>query len=261
MKNTITMIGVIIVLMLSMVTAQQMPYRPTVLPELVYGMVELSNGQQANEATYTITTLNSTGATLSTLTGTVGTMKLGYIFESQNKVSAEGDKLVIEVNDTANNQTGRLEHVVTDGEYYKSYVNFGTMKLTPVSKPCEIYGNCTCEDYGNCSISTPELYLHSVRFVSDEYLVIGEDLITRALLDNVGNADLEDVKVNVLIADLGVRRSVGPFTIDDDDNTDRKVYIQIPDWSQPGEYDVRITISNDDMHRVVYRKFVVEPTE
>ncbi len=235
---------VMIALMLTVATAQQMT-RPTELPTLVYGTVELADGTTADGVTYTITSEDATGNTLSTITGTVGTMKSGMIFESQNLAINEGDKLIIEAGTV--NETGRMEHLLTSLESFKSYYDFGIMRLSsnvtvtpvPVVKPADIYVN-------------------SVRFISDEYLEVGEELITRAILDNIGEKDLEGISVDILVPDLGLHKTVGPFDIDADGRTTERLYVEIPKDAKPGEYGARIEISNEKLHRVVWRTFVVK---
>ena len=84
---------------------------------------------------------------------------------------------------------------------------------------------------------------------------IEEELITGTIIENSGERDLEDVRVNVLIADLGVWRKVGPFDIEPNDQAVSDVLIELPNDAPAGRYDARITISNNDMRRVVYRQF------
>lgn len=250
MNKKISIIGMVLLLLATLVVAQTAEVRPAGVPVLVYGQVIIDDAAGSRLATsgdgvtYTITTYNVNAplGIIAQRTGTVGTMRTGYVFESQNQINNDGDIVVVQVR--MGNLTAQTQRAITHLENYRSFMNFGILTLKS-----EV-------------IVIPEkemdMYIHTVKFISDEYLVIGEELITNTMLDNVGDIDLEQVTINVLIQDLGVRRKVGPVDIDVDDSVNNDVYIEIPDWAQPGDYDVRITISNDDMRRVVYRMMTVE---
>jgi hypothetical protein len=258
MKKT-TIVMTILLLLATMVVAQTAEVRPEGVPVLVYGQVLVN--EQAEDCswssrlsttgdglTYTITTYDKNTAELITQrSGIVGTLKQGYIFESQNDVNNDGDSVVITV--TKGNLTGKITKTISHQENYQSFMDFGILVVKGAVRE-------ECEE--EPKPKPGELYLHTVKFISKEYLVIGEELITNVMLDNVGESTIEQVKINVLIADLGVRRSIGLVDIDPDDSTNKDIYIEIPEWAEPGDYDVRITVSNDDLRRVVYRIMTVE---
>jgi hypothetical protein len=256
-KTTIVM--TILLLLATMAVAQTAEVRPEGVPVLVYGQVIIN--EQSEECSwnlrsvnvgdgmqYTIATYDPNDMTkpITVREGTVGTMKEGYIFESQNDVNNDEDKVVITV--YKGNLTQKLTKTISHQENYQSFMDFGQITLEGTERE-------------ECKIPKKkegELFIHTVQFISGEYLVIGEELITNIMLDNVGEAELEQVKINVLIQDLGVWRTVGPVDIDADDSVNRDVYVEVPYWAQPGDYDVRITVTNDDMKRVVYRIMTVE---
>lgn len=249
MKKT-TILMTILLLLATMVVAQTAEVRPQGVPVLVYGQVIIqtetgSTIAAKEDTTYTIATYDkNTQTMISNKTGKVGTLAPGYLFESQNSINNDGDSVVIVVK--YKDQIARVDRVIQHTENYKSFMDFGIIVIKTT---------------GDVTPTTPkpgELYIHTVKFISEEYLKIGEELITNAMLDNVGETDLDQVKINVLIPDLGIRRSVGPVDIDVDDSINNDVYIEIPDWAQPGDYDVRITVSNDDIRRVIYRIMTVE---
>lgn len=217
---------------------------PPELPILVYGKVFMEDGSAANGADYVIQTFDrKTGGMISESKGTVGDEVDGYVFSSQNFVRNDLDTIIISV--VKGNQTATITHKITSDERYETQYNFGILNLS------------TRDVIVEPELEEGELFLHSVKFIGGEYLVIEEDLITGTVLDNTGERDLEDVKVNVLIQDLGVWRKMGPFDIDADDTVSQDVWVEIPEYAEPGVYDVRITISNEDVRRVVYRQFNV----
>ena len=258
MKKT-TIVMTILLLLATMAVAQTAEVRPEGVPVLVYGQVLINEQVEdcswksrltntGDGLAYTIATYDkNTAQTITVRTGTVGTLKHGYIFESQNDVNNDGDFVVITV--TKGNMTGKITKTISHQENYQSFMDFGTLVVKGAVRE-------ECEE--EPKLKPGELYLHTVNFISKEYLVIGEELITNVMLDNVGESTIEQVKINVLIADLGVRRSIGLVDIDPDDSTNKDIYIEIPEWAEPGDYDVRITVSNDDLRRVVYRIMTVE---
>lgn len=87
--------------------------------------------------------------------------------------------------------------------------------------------------------------------VSDEKLV--QDVVAGVDLDNLGNFDLEDMKLTVAIPELGVKRSLGPFDVESDSGTTRKVLLELFEDVPSGEYDVRLTLSNENFRKVKHR--------
>ena len=65
--------------------------------------------------------------------------------------------------------------------------------------------------------------------------------------------DLEDVKITVAIDDLGVYNSKKLDELEDDETESVTVLLDIPYDAQPGIYDLRVVVSNDDERRVKYR--------
>lgn len=87
--------------------------------------------------------------------------------------------------------------------------------------------------------------------VSNEKLV--QDVVVGVDLDNIGIVDLKDVKLTVSIPELGVKRSLGPFDVDSDSGTARKLLLEMFEDVPSGEYDVRLTLSNEDFRKVRHR--------
>jgi VCBS repeat-containing protein len=81
----------------------------------------------------------------------------------------------------------------------------------------------------------------------------GEPLIISAELTNNGDEALEDLRVSATIMDLGLRRTVGPFDLEQGERTYRRIVLDIPADAERGDYDIRIVASNDDVHHVAHR--------
>ena len=93
----------------------------------------------------------------------------------------------------------------------------------------------------------------------NEYAKPGEDIGTIVRIQNNRNDDLEDVRITIMIPELGIRKRVGPFDIDDNDAIDKEIYLTLPDDVEPGDYIVKIitTNSNQDIRRVKHRYITI----
>jgi hypothetical protein len=110
--------------------------------------------------------------------------------------------------------------------------------------------------------------------VSDEYLPrdelgvagigtndvvgVGEILQLNLKFDNRGNQDLKDVRISASILDLDVRNTEGPFDLDEDEQVTKSLVLDVPEDAEPGYYYVRISVSNNEVRRVVHREFIIE---
>lgn len=95
--------------------------------------------------------------------------------------------------------------------------------------------------------------------ILNEYAKPGEDIGTHVRIQNNRNADLDNVRITIIIPEIGVRKRVGPFDIDDNDAIDKEIYLTLPDDVEPGDYIVKIitTNSNQDFRRVKHRYITV----
>jgi hypothetical protein len=100
--------------------------------------------------------------------------------------------------------------------------------------------------------------LNKIRMVGDGFLSRGDDLRTSISISNIGDADLEDTRITVIIPELGIWKKVGPLDIDKGDKETREVFLDMPDNVRPGEYMARIVVSNNKIRRVVHRPVVIE---
>ncbi|MFH2028260.1 MAG: C1 family peptidase [Nanoarchaeota archaeon] len=96
----------------------------------------------------------------------------------------------------------------------------------------------------------------SARIVN-EIAGVGDYIESRLSLKNSGDKGLDDVKVTIVIPELGVRSRIGPFDLNEGEELTRAILAEIPEHTQPGEYVVRMTISNDQTIRVRHRILIV----
>ena len=72
-------------------------------------------------------------------------------------------------------------------------------------------------------------------------------------VNNEGDNDLDDLSVKVLFYDLGLILQTNSFDLDDGDSTGKLIFWDAPSYIEPGDYLVRITVSNDDVREVRHR--------
>ena len=94
--------------------------------------------------------------------------------------------------------------------------------------------------------------------ITDEPINAGEELKTTTYLENNKEyMDLKNIRITYIIPDLGIRKRVGPFKLKRNKDIIKDIELEIPPDTPPGEYDVRITISNGQFKRVKYRVITV----
>jgi hypothetical protein len=212
---------------------------------LVFGEVFLENGTAANNATYTIRTYNhdAGGEMLSSQSGIVGEVVENHIYNSRNLIDSAGDTVIVEV--VYDNQSKTVVHTVTATEAQLHVIHLNDLKLK------------TGTDDEEEKVKTIGMDVTRILLTRGEYLSVGELLGTGIRVENNYDTDLEDVRVTVGVPDLGLVKRAGPFDLDDGDEVLKDLYIEIPEWAEPGEYYIRIDISNDEVKRVVHRVFTV----
>ena len=72
-------------------------------------------------------------------------------------------------------------------------------------------------------------------------------------VNNDGIKDLDDLSVKLLFYDLGIILQTNSFDLDDGDSTGKLIFWDAPSYIEPGNYLVRITVSNDDVREVRHR--------
>ena len=104
-----------------------------------------------------------------------------------------------------------------------------------------------------------DLYIGRIKIYSDmqknygeEYVGAGEELYVDTFFENLGSKDLENIEYRVMIPDLGIMNAA-KFDLDSGDHVTMRVVLDIPEDALPGDYDVQISASNDEIRRVKYR--------
>ncbi len=100
------------------------------------------------------------------------------------------------------------------------------------------------------------LKLQSV-LLAQELLNPGEVLFIKVRAFNNGSADLDELKVQAKIYDLGAWGSTGEFTLAVGQGTSKNVYVLIPEDALSGLYLVKVTIGNSHYHTSAYRLVIV----
>ena len=102
------------------------------------------------------------------------------------------------------------------------------------------------------------LSMDKISFISGEFLKPGDDLVALIAITNIGNYDLNDLKITGVVDDIDMRRRIGPFDLDAGYQMSKKLILGVPYDAMPGEYNLRITISNENgFRRVRHRPFFV----
>ena len=72
-------------------------------------------------------------------------------------------------------------------------------------------------------------------------------------VNNEDEDDLDDLSVRVLFYDLGIILQTNSFDLDDGDSTGKLIFWDAPSYIEPGNYLIRISVSNDDAREVRHR--------
>ena len=74
---------------------------------------------------------------------------------------------------------------------------------------------------------------------------------------NDGNYKIENVRVSAYIFDLEEYRTAGPFDVEDNQEETAQLYLDIPNNAEPGTYDIRIIVSNDNFRHIEHRTITI----
>ena len=85
----------------------------------------------------------------------------------------------------------------------------------------------------------------------------GEDVEVLLNLENSGNENLDNTKVQISVPALGIRTSAGPFDLDESENLNKRLTLNLPSETPNGVYYVRIEVHNNDVTRIVHRQIEV----
>ena len=105
------------------------------------------------------------------------------------------------------------------------------------------------------------LLIERIRLYGHEwqYVKPGHELQLMISLHNNADDDLEDLRVTLMIPDLGIKVKSSQFDLDEDDETTKFITAHIPSDVSPGLYYAEIQVSNaGDLRRIKYDYFIVE---
>jgi hypothetical protein len=91
----------------------------------------------------------------------------------------------------------------------------------------------------------------------DDIVTTDGEVPIRIRIDNDGTSRLNDVRLTVMIYDLDIRQTLGPFDIGTEQEISKQMRLFLPDDTEPGQYDIEIRLSNDNSERVTYRTITI----
>ncbi len=91
-----------------------------------------------------------------------------------------------------------------------------------------------------------------------EVVYPGESTTIVTRVENNGNVDLKDVRFTVFIYDLEYYYSTGEFNLDDGEGETRVIPLQIPDYAPSGDYVIKVTAKNSQIHETAHRIITVQ---
>lgn len=98
---------------------------------------------------------------------------------------------------------------------------------------------------------------HNVKYSNvkfdDEDVNPGDTVLLSVGMANDGEADLENLQIAAVVYNLGLRFVSEGFDLDEGEELSELVEFTIPENAREGQYDVKITVSNDEFHHQTYR--------
>jgi len=88
---------------------------------------------------------------------------------------------------------------------------------------------------------------------SDGEVYAGDVIFFAFDFRNRGDTDFDNLRLKVSIPELGISRRLGPFELDEGDDLHKTVSLDIPYYSEPGEYLVRAVLFDEEAKRVQHR--------
>lgn len=105
-----------------------------------------------------------------------------------------------------------------------------------------------------------DLFVDSIQF-DDSSAKAGGSLLAYVTIENDGAFDFNDMTVDLAIDDLGIKSTTDKFNLDSGEKKTITVLLNLPNDLSEDTYDVRVTISNDDVtvnkHRAMFISGVV----
>ena len=152
-----------------------------------------------------------------------------------------------------------ITHVYSNpGTYYATLVAFdnqnnaGTGLVTIV-----VQVNSSGQVYPQMVDTVYDMFVPQIRFDSPGdggALLPGSFVTAYITFENRGTSRLENVRASMIIPELGIHRDVGPLDVPAGNRVTKTLLLDIPSWAQARRYIARMTVSNDDVHRVIHRE-------
>ena len=119
-----------------------------------------------------------------------------------------------------------------------------------------------CASAGVCQLAPVEEIPHSnlkIKSISlsSEELSPGDYLTLSVGLFNNGDVDLDDAAITVMVYDWNVKVAGREFDLDHDDSYHQLLYLPVPYETLPGDYLIKISVSDDHYHESAYRLVTV----
>ncbi|MEK6921974.1 MAG: PKD domain-containing protein, partial [Nanoarchaeota archaeon] len=107
------------------------------------------------------------------------------------------------------------------------------------------------------NIASRHYYVDGIALSNDGRVQAGDDIELWVGAENIAGIDKSAVTFNAIIQELGIYETSGEFDLDAGESEVQVLSISIPADTEPGTYYVRVTISDDDVRRVIYRDIIV----
>ena len=113
-----------------------------------------------------------------------------------------------------------------------------------------------CKAVPFLDIPNSDLKIKSVDLSSEE-VSPGDYLTLRVSLFNSGEVDLNDAAITVMAYDWNVKVSGSEFDLDNGESYHKRLYLPVPYDALPGDYLLKISVSDDHYHESAYRLVTV----
>jgi hypothetical protein len=98
--------------------------------------------------------------------------------------------------------------------------------------------------------------LSSVQLAMEEVLV-GDYLSAQVKVINNGEKNMDDLKISMIVPELGLKKSVSEFDLKPGQSKNKNLNLQMPYYAQPGEYLVKVSVTNSNFHEQTYRLITI----
>ena len=161
-----------------------------------------------------------------------------YSVHDTNKVTDSTDTFDLSEND---NECHTLNIIIPDRmdkDYYKLRIRVGDRDGVSYEKEYELHISGIAR---SAAVQIKDFALNP------EEIIAGRAFTTMVKVKNLGNNDLQDLKVTVSIPDLNVKVSEYMDSLDaDQSKTFEELLLRVPDCTKPGKYDVEMKVEFDE---------------